>query len=461
MSNPAVELERGDGPFGRSASERARLAKMAAWSFAACVALFFVIAGFRTFDATQQEMRLLPYLSYDDRVDFAYFYAAADMVRHGDLDEVYPQKYEYIFYPGDPAFDLARDDYVKARLLARGNYYNPPLVAVLEAPLTAFGFKTAFWVYSAISASVFAAFVAIFWRLGRGVPELPLVMLGIVTYLPVHETLMMGHLSLFFVFALGAGFFALRAKQPIVAGLALSLLALKPQWAILPGLFLVWRGEWRALATMAVGSAALFFIPFLATSSQAFSNYVHFLRDQSAVDLGNAPHMFSWNGFLSKLHSNYPFGAPEFDVNRPLLYSLQAITLLAVALVWWGRDLYLGVAATILGMLLVSTHSVWYDWAFLVVVAAFLALRPAPTAARAQMWLLLIAVYVSTSQSIGVVFAPDGRHGFLHWSESGFFSLTLVAFSLLLWCVGRTILDGQIRWPQVLTRASEAKRAAV
>jgi hypothetical protein len=275
-----------------------------------------------------------------------------------------------------------------------------------------------------------------------------------VAFRPVHEAIMMGHLSLFFVFALGAGFLALRARQPILAGLVLSLLALKPQWAILPGLFLVWRGEWRALATMAVGSAALFFLPFLATGSETFKNYYEFLRGQSNIDVGNAPHMFSWNGLLSKLKANSPSAAYAPDVNEPLLYALQAVTLLAVALVWWGRDFYLSVAATIIGMLLVSTHSVWYDWAFLVVAAAFLVLRPAPVGVRAQMWLLLVALFVSCSQSIGVVFAPDGRHGFLHWSESGFFSATLVSFSVLLWCVARCVLEGKLRLPDFLARSA-------
>ncbi len=131
------------------------------------------------------------------------------------------------------------------------------------------------------------------------------------------------------------------------------------------------------------------------------------------------------------------------------MYSLQFLTALTIVVVWWGRDLYLGVAATILGMLLLSTHSVWYDWSFLVVAAAFLALRPAPLPVRAQVWFLLLALFVSCSQSVAVVFAPDGRHGFVHWSEAGFFSVTLIAFAALVWCAGRTVLDNQLRLPRI------------
>ncbi len=318
MSNPAVELDRAE----RTATDRTRTLRIAAWSFGAWVALFLVIAGVRQVDETQKELRLIPYLQYDDRVDFAYFYAAADQVWHGDLDQLYPAKYEYIFYPGDPAFDLTSNEYLKARLLTRGNYYNPPLVAILQAPLAAMQFKGAFWTYSAISLAAFLGFIALFWRAGRAVPEMPLVVIGMLGFRPVHEAIIMGHLSLFFVFALGAGFLALRAKQPFLAGLALSLLALKPQWAILPALFLVWRGEWRALATMGFFSAILFLLPFLPTGLDSFRHYVQFLRDQSDVDLVNAPHMFSWNGFMSKLEPNDPFALPSADVNKTLLYTL-------------------------------------------------------------------------------------------------------------------------------------------
>jgi hypothetical protein len=455
MSNPAFELERAGAAFRRFAVSP-RAVRLSALAFAAAVTVLLAVAAFQAFDETQSEVRLMPYLAYDARVDFAYFYAAADMVWHGDLDEVYPEKYEYIFYPGDPSFSLVEDDYVKARLLTRGNYYNPPLVAILQSPLTAMGFKWAFWTYTAISAAVFAGFVFLFWRAGKGIPELPLLVLGVVAFRPAHEAIIMGHLSLFFVFALGAGFLALRAERPVLAGLVLSLLALKPQWAILPAIFLLWRGEMRALVTMGVASALLFFSPFFVTGWGTFADYFEFLRGQSSVDVGNAPHMFSWNGFLSKLQANDPSSGYVADVDEPLLYLLQGITLALVLLIWWGRDFYLGVAATIIGMLLLSTHSVWYDWAFLVVAAAFLALRSSPPGVKAQLWLLLVALFASNAQSVAAVFAPDGRHGFVHWSEAGFFSATLVSFSVLLWCAGRTVNEGHLRLPRWPARPAKA-----
>lgn len=445
MRNPAVEFERGEDVARSAATDRTRLLSIAAWAFAAGVVVFLLVAGVRNANETQKELRLIPYLEYDDRVDFAYFFAAANMVWRGDLAQLYPEKYEFIFYSGDPAFKQASDEYLQARMLARGNYYNPPLVAILQAPLASMSFKAAFWTFSFISGAAFLVFAGLSWRAGRAIPEMPVVILGFLAFRPVHEAIIMGHLSLFLAFALGVGFLALRAKQPLLAGIVLSLLAVKPQWAILPALFLFWRREWRALATMSAGAAAIILLPFIPAGLDTLKHYVQFLRDQSDTDIGNAPHMFSWNGFLSKLAPEDPYAIPEPDVNMTLLYTLQALTLLAVLVVWWGKDLYLGVAATIIGMLLVSTHSVWYDWAFLVVAALFLVLRPASIGVRGQVWFILLALFITSAQSVSVVFASDGRHGFLHWSEAGFFSVTLAAFGVLLWCAGRTVLEGRIK----------------
>jgi hypothetical protein len=75
---------------------------------------------------------------------------------------------------------------------------------------------------------------------------------------------------------------------------------------------------------------------------------------------------------------------------------------------------------------------------------------------KAQLWLLLLALFVSNAQSVAAVFAPDGRHGFVHWSEAGFFSATLVSFSVLLWCAGRTVNEGHLRLPRWPARPAKA-----
>jgi hypothetical protein len=131
---------------------------------------------------TQKELRLIPWLAYDARVDFAYFFAGAEMAANGDAYDLYPR----------PAEFTVEDDYALAQLLARGNYYNPPALAFIEAPFTALSFRGAYWTFSAFSIVALGGFVLLSWQAGRGIPELPLLIIGALAFRPVHEAIIMG-----------------------------------------------------------------------------------------------------------------------------------------------------------------------------------------------------------------------------------------------------------------------------
>ena len=457
-------------PISHPATLQSTLRRGLPWLLGLIVAGFFAFNAVRYIDEGQRELRLLPWLAYDNRVDFAYFYAGAEMAAHGDAADLYPVQGELTFYPGDAIFRRLTDDYEKARVLARGNYYNPPALAYLQAPLTLLGFRVAFWLFTAGSLAALGGTLYLTYRFGTGVVELPFLLLGIIAFRPVYEAIIMGHVALFFVLVLTAGFFALRSGRTALTGLLFSLLVLKPQWAVLPGLFLLVRGEWRALTVMAVVGAAIFFLPFLATGPSTFKNYVLFLRDASQIDLRDAPHMFSWNGFLFKLHGGaftstttpicggpcWLYNAVEAIVpplSKGLVYGLVAVTTVPLLAVWRSRDFHLGVAATVIAMLLVSTHSVWYDWALLVVAAIFLVLRPWPRRGmRIEMWGVLLALLLCAGQSIAVVLSPD-RH-FIDWHRPGLFLVTPVAFVGLLWLVSVAWREGLLRLPLRRSRSA-------
>jgi hypothetical protein len=415
--------------------------------FIATATLIFLYSGVRFADETQRELRLIPWLPYDARLDFGYFFAGAEMAWRGEAFDLYPQKGDETYWPGHPIFQEFDAEYLKARFLARGNYYNPPALAYLQGPLTTLPFRDAFWLFSGLSAAALGGFVVLSWRTARQVPEWPLLILGVLAFKPVHEAIIMGHITLFLMLALTSGFLLLRVQKPVLAGLMFGLLALKPQWAVLPAVFLLIRGEWRALATMAAAAATIFFVPFLVTGLDTLRNYIEFLRGAQRWDMIAPPHMFSWNGFLFKLQGGPAIGVFE-PISERLVYTLIALTAVPLIIVWWGRDYLLGVAATVVAMLLISTHSVWYDWALLSVAALMLVLR-APQMERThrvEMWIVLIALHVAASQSMAELLLFDRHAPF--WDRSAFYALTPVAFGSLLWMASVTIREGQLRlWP--------------
>jgi hypothetical protein len=437
MTNVSRTIEREATP--RALDARRGPLLLLGWGLVAGVIGLLLFNGVRYTNETQTQLRLIPWLEYSERVDFNYFYGAAVMAWRGEAHDVYPNPGELTFYQGDPAFRVVEDDYLRARMIARGNYYNPPALAYMLSPLAMFSFRTAFWIFSAISIGALLTFLAMSWRAGRGIPEMPVIILGALAFKPVHEAVIMGHMSLFLLLALGAGFLVFRSGRPVIAGVILAVLFLKPQWALLPAAFLAFRGEWRTLGAMLGFGVIYFFVPFMLTGWETLTDYFHFLRSAQSLDLKDAPHMFSWNGFFFKLGASPP---------SPLLvYGFSAATVVLMLIVWRGGDLYLGVAAAIVGMLLISTRSVWYDWSFLVVAAMFLALRPATGGYRVQTWVILVALSLAASQSVAALLAPD-RHS-IDWLSPAFYSLTWVAFAAVLWMAFTTLREGLFTWPRV------------
>ena len=109
--------------------------KLVCAAFAIVAALVFFNQLRLRLDETQHELRLIPDLAYDARTDYNYFYASATMALNGEASGLYPASGEKTVQPGDPAFVTARDDDERARLLTKGSYYNPPGLAMLQAPL--------------------------------------------------------------------------------------------------------------------------------------------------------------------------------------------------------------------------------------------------------------------------------------------------------------------------------------
>src|SRR5436190_4085575 len=163
--------------------------KLVCAAFAILAALVFFNQLRQRVDETQHEQRLIPYLAYDQRTDYNYFYASATMALNGEASDLYPASGENTVQPGDPAFAAARDDDERARLLTKGAYYNPPALALLQAPLAALDFKTSYRVFTALSLAALVAFLALAWRAGRRVPGLPLFILGALAFRLVHEVL--------------------------------------------------------------------------------------------------------------------------------------------------------------------------------------------------------------------------------------------------------------------------------
>ncbi|MGE5271849.1 MAG: glycosyltransferase family 87 protein [Thiohalocapsa sp.] len=180
-------------------------------------------------------------------------------------------------------------------------------------------------------------------------------------------------------------------RRPILAGILIGLLAIKPHLAVLFPIALVAAGAWRAFVAAAVTALLLALASLLAFGWETWAAFLHHLPVSQAMENAGA---VPWG----TIPSPYVF-ALALGLSLPAAAALQAAAALLAALcvwrAWRNPDAsFEAKAATLLaGSLLVSPYLFYYDltWAALAVGwLAMLGLRSG--FARGEREILLLAV---------------------------------------------------------------------
>ncbi len=209
---------------------------------------------------------------------------------------------------------------------ARYFYYPAPL-ALLFVPLSALPVSWGFVVWSALSLVAFLAAVALPLRgrpLGR---TLALIM---VSYLAVLDTLLEGQVNGLFLLAFSLSLLALTRGRPLLGGLLVGVLWLKPQYAMLfPVVFLL-KGRWRELAGMAVTGAvvAALSVAMVGVEGTALGLAAAY---QKGVSYPPPLTMVNWRALLANV---WPALPP--DTVSTLVLVLGIATVLISLLAWRG-----------------------------------------------------------------------------------------------------------------------------
>jgi hypothetical protein len=211
--------------------------------------------------------------------DFSVFYTSGKLVASGDIGALYDVD----------RFQAAFLEHGLGERSDNSALGNPPVLALAVAPLTVLSVERAWYVWTALGLVLMAASLRVF-----GAPRpIALSLLALLT-LPVYFAITFGQMSLFVLAAFALVYKELRSGRVFGAGLAASLLILKP--TMLVGFLLWWAIDARhrrALAGLALGSAAIVAasLPFVGSAWLAWP--------QGVVDFArvNTSHMAQWGQF--------------------------------------------------------------------------------------------------------------------------------------------------------------------
>jgi hypothetical protein len=323
--------------------------------------------------------------------DWSLFYAQAMAVRAGAGANMYDQAEIDLYlqpllrYYGGPA----------TQLTGWPQPY-PPWLAAAVVPFTLppapIGF--ALWLGVSLLAAVFLA-----RRVCQFLPDLGRVgaVLAVLAAVPVAWGLFLGQPTVLLAVPVSEMLISFKARKDFRAGLWLAVLVLKPQYALLFGVFILWKQRWHALAGAILGGIAFVALGVLVagvTSLLRFPAAVGELSDlKNAIAGPNV--MMNWRAIVLAAR-------PGIDehLGLTLVWGLSLLTMLASLLLWRGKwdpdspSFGARFCALTLGALIGSYHNHLHGAALLIVpIAAAWASPMINNATRVALW---AAIYVPT-----------------------------------------------------------------
>jgi hypothetical protein len=256
--------------------------------------------------------------------------------------------------------------------------YSPGL-GVLMHPLAHFSMRDAFMIYTGVNVAAVLGIAYVAQRSVTSLPAKAAVALGVLALPQMHWAIRVGHFMPVLALATLCGMI-LAERRPIVAGLLIGVLALKPQYLPVPVLYFLWSRNWRALLSstgtlFALGVAGVGaavwkmgpdVVPYTVRHYTGSVGYIaHHLTAGQQDQIYVQGWQYSWYGFLT---------SAGIDPNPLLAVDLMLLSLVGVVLAWWKCTPSVARVATVLGMLLLLPHSTFYNWS-LISVAGVLLLR--------------------------------------------------------------------------------------
>ncbi len=336
-------------------------------------------------------MLAAPYLTYrgiqtfrdgwpTDINDFDVFYDTGGLVVSDVRDHLYDRDH--------------RQTIPDRRHASIGEFFNPPIHALVFTPLTLLSFAAAKRTFATLSLAAMAAMWWVATRDRRQPAFMVVTAAAVISFLPLYDVLYLGHPTPFYALLVALATTALVDGRERLGGFWTGLLVLKPSLLPLPLAALALTRRSAALVALATGLVAGL-APFLITGPGSFGDYVSLLwqtrddafRMQGEIT-GGAALMFNWNGFFGHLLAT----DPSRLIVVPLALASMTLAFVAVK----RNNVEEAYLAAVLATLIAVPHLLYYDWLILLPAGVIVAARSRDKVLLCLLAALDLAVNVST-----------------------------------------------------------------
>ncbi len=295
-------------------------------------------------------------LSFDARA----FFTAADMMASGQGGSVYDQQAQFSAQ--------------QLRFPALGHFESllifayPPFVAVALSPLALLESETAYLALLLVNLIALLLCTMLVREILRShdYPIQLIAVLGLWSFFPLSVTLVQGQFSVFLLSGLLGCWVFLERGRGVVAGVFLSLLAVKPYLLLLPLVALISMGQVRALFGVLIGGVALFFVGLMVDGVSGWISWFElgeYIMQLEKPHFGvNPEDMFTLRSLLMAL-----LGTDNSLIVHGVWIFSVALVSVAVFVVFHGHRKWipnstpLAWGGMITAMVLISPHAYMHD----------------------------------------------------------------------------------------------------
>ncbi len=253
-------------------------------------------------------------------------------------------------------------------------FLNPPFAALLFFPLAQLPLEVAYtvWVGTNLFLLLLICFVTVKHISKTHWYILALIIFGILSYIPVLTTLLIGQLTIVISLTILLSWICLKKGWQFRGGLLLSLILIKPHFIILPFLAILVQRRWKIFLGLLTGIVFLSLVSFMYVGWGGITNYITVLM--SAVNWNNG-----YGIDIKAQHSLQSYLMILFQTDtladiRTLWFMCVATIILPTLYIWSKRyplkspQFALQYTLLIIATLLISPHTHFHDLTILLTV---------------------------------------------------------------------------------------------
>jgi hypothetical protein len=347
--------------------------------------------------------------------DFLPLYTSANLISQKRTSQLYEQQ----IIAAETQATIHNIDASRPSHAVLPNLYGPQ-VALLFLPASRLPFLTAAWIWTIFSLLISFICIGLVWRSCANLRSFAgIIAISAAAFPPLFHFLVRGQLSALVLVCFTAAFLAFRADRSWLAGVALGLLVLKPQFLVAIPLILLLAGAWKVLAGTVLSSFVQLLLTWSYFGTAVMRAYLATLWHASQwirlLELNLAPiQMHSLRSFWSLL---IPWPAAALAC-----YLLSSIAVIAIAAAIWKSPSPLArrFSALTLAAVLVNPHLCVYDLLALapvfLILADWILGHPEPASCPGLRVMLYLAFILP-------LFGPLSRWTHLQFSVLAFLAL--------------------------------------